>query len=333
MAPTAPVITTPADGAVLTANTVSVSGTAEADGSLVLYNGNDELVTVTSSGGSWSALLSLADGEYALWASLTTADGTSEASVDVHVTVSGQPQPSTDPSPESDAASPAPEPEGASDQGAPAEGVTGAPEVPPAGGTDLQVPGPVEPAPSAEVVPDATAPGGGTQISPQANAETAAAAAPEAGADPVAPAPPEAPVIEVPHADEEFADNLVTVSGTAEPSGAAVIVYADAKAIGTASVDDKGDWSIEANLPNGEYELSASVNDAGRASARGDAVHIVVNHDASAPAAEPSDDPEERFVEFLESRILRGYPLRWSLIQELRQHAQAWVDHRKASQG
>lgn len=178
---------------------------------------------------------------------------------------------------------------------------------------------------STEVTPDSSGPSGGTQINVQANAENAAATPAEEQASTETPEVPAAPVIETPHADEEFGDNVVHVSGTAEPSGATVTVYADSREIGTASVDDKGDWSIEANLPNAEYVLSASVNDTGRISERSEGVHIIVNHDAGAPAPEPSSDPDVRFAEFLRANLLRGYPLRWERITELQAATEAWI--------
>lgn len=184
---------------------------------------------------------------------------------------------------------------------------------------------PAEEPTSTEVQPDSSEPSGGTQVNVQANAEDAAATPVEEQASTEAPDVPDAPVIETPHVDEEFADNMVHVSGTAEPSGATVTVYADSRAIGTASVDDKGDWSLEANLPNAEYVLSASVNDIGKVSERSEGVHIIVNHDAGAPAPEPSSDPDVRFAEFLRAKLLRGYPLRWERITELQAAAEAWI--------
>lgn len=200
----------------------------------------------------------------------------------------------------------------------------------PAGeGTDVQaapeVDSSTEEPTSTEVQPDSSEPSGGTQVNVQANAEDAAATPVEEQASTEAPDVPDAPVIETPHVDEEFADNMVHVSGTAEPSGATVTVYADSRAIGTASVDDKGDWSLEANLPNAEYVLSASVNDIGKVSERSEGVHIIVNHDAGAPAPEPSSDPDVRFAEFLRAKLLRGYPLRWERITELQAAAEAWI--------
>lgn len=344
---TPPSINSPTDGEVLTSNTVSVSGSTETDGTVVIYNGPTALSTVTSSNGSFSTLLSLADGEYALWANVSNGAVTSGESADVHVTVSGQPAPSAEPAPSdsgSDAPSPAPEADGTGDQAAPADAgtppdapapVTADPAAadPATGNTDVQVaqvnPNPDEEPPSPEVTPDSSGTPGGTQVDPQANAETAAATDPEPAADPAAPVAPDAPTIEVPADGETMENNFFTVSGTAEPSGASVVLYVDSRMAGTASVDDKGDWTLEVNLPNAEYNLSASVNDTGRVSARSTDVHVIVNHDTDVVPVEP-EDPADALALFLQQHIVHGYPMRWHLIHELRMKAEAWLESRNS---
>lgn len=110
-APGAPTITSPVDGSTLTSNTVEIYGDAPANGSVVIYDAADTLVTVTSSGGTFGAGVSLADGVHALRATLTAAGATSPDSAGVTVIVSAQPAPTPPPAPTPSAPTPPPVPQ------------------------------------------------------------------------------------------------------------------------------------------------------------------------------------------------------------------------------
>ncbi|MDQ3668757.1 MAG: Ig-like domain-containing protein [Actinomycetota bacterium] len=90
IAPDAPVITTPADGAKTDDPTVTVSGTAEANSAVEVFDGSVSRGSATADGsGGWSTTLAgLADGSHTLTAKATDAAGnTSSASSGVTVTV------------------------------------------------------------------------------------------------------------------------------------------------------------------------------------------------------------------------------------------------------
>lgn len=142
---------------------------------------------------------------------------------------------------------------------------------------------------------------------------------------------PEAPVIEVPANGQESADSHIVVSGTGEPGGAIVTVYADAQVLGGANIDDTGNWSVEGTLPNAEYVLTAVTSDQGRLSEASEPVTVTVNYPEITPPAPEPTDPEERLLAFLKEKILGGYPMRWEIIFELRQHSQAWIDSKESS--
>lgn len=110
--PSPPVITSPATGATLTSNTVSVAGTADSDGEVVVWDGGDEVSvgSAMASGGTWSTTLSLAEGSHTLTANIRTENDvnrTSGESDAVTILVNTEPAPDPTPQPVPD---PTPEP-------------------------------------------------------------------------------------------------------------------------------------------------------------------------------------------------------------------------------
>lgn len=311
-APAAPVITAPTDGATVS-SPVSVVGTAGADGTVTVYDGDASVASATAALDSWSVTLTLDAGPHKLWATVADANGNSEASGDVNVTVEVPPVPDGDASGAGEgSAQPDPAPDAPS---------TGTQTVSEPGQPPSETPAPDPSTLTATVDPNPSSTGNADATPP---AETA-----PAPTDPSVDGTPDAPIIEVPAASAELDESLVQVSGTAEAYGATVIVSADARAIGQASVDSTGNWSLEASLPNGEYDLTAVVNDTGKVSAVSDTVAITVNYDASTPAPAEPTDPDEALAQFLRTRVLRGYPLNWELISELRARVARWLDAKK----
>ncbi len=91
--PLAPVISTPADGALLNSTSIGVSGTAEANSTINVYEGATVKGTAIASGaGSWSTTVTLTEGAHSLTATATDAAGnTSASSTAVGVTVDTAP--------------------------------------------------------------------------------------------------------------------------------------------------------------------------------------------------------------------------------------------------
>ncbi|WP_182629290.1 Ig-like domain-containing protein [Clostridium chromiireducens] len=90
-APEAPVITTPTNNTVTNDNTPTISGTAEANSTVKVYDGTTLIGTVTADGnGNWTLIPStgLADGNHAITATATDAAGNvSPASSAVNITI------------------------------------------------------------------------------------------------------------------------------------------------------------------------------------------------------------------------------------------------------
>jgi hypothetical protein len=89
-APTAPVITSPADGSTSTSRTITVSGTAEAGSTVAVVDGSTSQGTTSADGtGAWSTTLSnVADGSHTYTAKATDAAGnTSAASAPTTITI------------------------------------------------------------------------------------------------------------------------------------------------------------------------------------------------------------------------------------------------------
>ncbi|MHB8510843.1 MAG: Ig-like domain-containing protein [Actinomycetota bacterium] len=74
--PPAPVIVTPAEGAVLTSTSVNVSGTSPVNATIKVYEGSQQIGTTTAtSGGSWNVLITFSSGSHAITATETDSLG------------------------------------------------------------------------------------------------------------------------------------------------------------------------------------------------------------------------------------------------------------------
>jgi hypothetical protein len=204
-----------------------------------------------------------------------------------------------------------------------------------------------DPAPAPEVtIPEVTVPVvmSDAPVSP-ADPAPADAPAPASAPEPLpsnapqpppedAPAPPAAdagrapaPVIEVP-GDGEILDELeVTISGTVDTqAGGTVKVMSTAgRALGTASVEGTGDWSISTTLVNGDYSVYAQATTDGGLSNQSETVAFTVEHDPTLMADKPRT-PDEILAGFLRRRVLKGYQMTWEHSGEVRQAAIDWLE-------
>jgi len=90
VAPDAPTISTPTEAEELTTADFDITGTAQADSTVTLYDAADDSVidTATATGGAWTiSLVDQVDGSYAVYATATDAGGESDPSADRNYTV------------------------------------------------------------------------------------------------------------------------------------------------------------------------------------------------------------------------------------------------------
>ncbi|MBI5311121.1 MAG: hypothetical protein HZB14_08905, partial [Actinobacteria bacterium] len=295
VAPAAPVISSPADGAHTNDTTPTVSGTAEANSTVSVYDDVTLLGTATADGsGNWSYTPGspLAPGVHFFAATATDAAGNEGGSSNqVQVTIDiVAPDTTIDAAPPADDSSNDPSFSfSASEAGSSFEcridggawGSCTSPRV----YTDL-----AEGAHTFEV--RATDLAGNTDLSPASHTWNV---------DTVAPA---APVITSPADGLTTSDSTPTLNGTAE-ANAGVTVRIGSDVIGATTADGSGNWSFTpgAPLPDGVQAFSVTATDAaGNVSSQSNVVSITIDTTAPAttltgtpPADDPSNDPSFTF--------------------------------------
>ncbi|MBX3566405.1 MAG: putative Ig domain-containing protein, partial [Sphingomonas sp.] len=281
VAPAAPVVLSPADGATVGTATPAISGTAEANATVtVVIDGASAGTVSATAGGSWSFTSgSLADGAHTVRATATDAGGNaSPTSATNSFTV--------------DSTAPA-----APIILAPAEGARIANPTPVVSGT-------AEANATVAISIDGTAAGtvsvngGGTwsfttaTLADGPHTVTATASDGPGNVSPVSATrnfivdttAPGAPVILVPADGSSTADNTPDISGTAE-AGATVTVVIDGATAGTVTASGGGAWSFTAaTLADGAHTVRATATDSvGNASGASATINFTV--DTTAPAA------------------------------------------------
>src|SRR5918997_5336042 len=259
--PDAPVITSPADGAVTGDNTPTITGTAEPGSTVTVTDETGAVIgtAVADAAGNWSVdSTALADGDHTITAVATDAAGdTSPAPAPVTFTV--------------DTVAPA-----APVIASPADGSTIADDTPTVSGTG-------EPGATVEVTIDGTvigtttvaadgtwtvptttplADGPHTVTATQTDAagNTSPAASNTFTVDATAPDPP---VITAPADGSVTGDTTPTVTGTAEPGSTGVVTDQAGNVLGTGVTAPDGTWSFDSPaLADGTYTITATATDA-----------------------------------------------------------------------
>ena len=262
--PTAPVITTPADGSSTSDTTPEVSGSAEPDTTVTVTEGGNAVCTATTgTDGKWSCTPTdeLAEGDHTFDAVATNANGDSPAAETTFTVDTTAPDAPTIDSPAKDATvqTGTPEISGTAEKGSTVT-VT-------EGGTTLCTTvaddnGDWSCTPTTALDNglhniEATATDAAGNVSDPATTDFTVDTEP---ADTTA---PDAPVIETPADSSTVTDPTPTVSGTAEPNSAVVVKEGD-NTICTSPADDDGNWSCDPTraLTNGEHTFTATATDA-----------------------------------------------------------------------
>ncbi|MDC0714124.1 Ig-like domain-containing protein [Stigmatella sp. ncwal1] len=283
-APAAPVVVTPANGAVLTDNTPTYSGTAEAGATVTLIvDGAPVGTTTANTSGAWSftPAVPLADGSHSVKATATDAAGNTSPESNTNTFII--------------------------DTTAPAAPVV----VTPANGSTTQdttptYSGTAEANSTVTVIVDGTSVGtttasasgswSFTPTTPLADgSHTVRATATDAVGNTSAPSntntfivdttAPAAPVVVTPANGSTTQDTTPTYSGTAE-ANSTVTVIVDGVPVGTTTASASGSWSFTPTAPllDGSHSVSATATDAaGNASAPSNTNTFIV--DTTAPAA------------------------------------------------
>ncbi|MEX0429736.1 Ig-like domain-containing protein, partial [Nocardioides sp. DS6] len=291
-APDAPVITEPADDSATADNTPTISGTGEAGDTVTVTDGNgDTLCTATvADDGTWTCdSVQLADGSYTITATQTDAAGNdSPASDPVTFTVDTDSPAApviTGPADDTTVADSTPTITGTGEAG---DTVT----VTDQDGTTLC---------TTTVGPDGTwscdsevelADGDHTLTATQ----TDEAGNTSPASDPIditVDTSEDAPTISTPESGSSTNDNTPTISGTGDPGATVTVTTDDGTELGTAVVDDDGNWSLDSTqLDDDTYTITATQSDAaGNDSLASDPVIFTV--DTQAPDAPAITAPED----------------------------------------
>lgn len=253
-APAAPVVSSPAPGALLSSASVTVSGTAEPGSTVTVREGSILIGQTTASGGSWSVSGTFADGPHALTITATDAAGNTSAASARSFTVDTTPP-----------AAPV--------VNAPAEGALLASSLVAFAGTGE--PGAtVTLRKGTTVLATAAVNGFGdwtasATLADGVHAVTATATDPAGNISAASGArtftvdttPPAAPVITSPAADATVGATLVNIAGTAEPN-ATVRVLEGATLKATSTASGTGSWTAQATFPDGTHTITATATDA-----------------------------------------------------------------------
>ncbi|WP_413318264.1 Ig-like domain-containing protein, partial [Agrococcus sp. 1P02AA] len=289
-APVAPVIEQPLSGSTTGDSTPTVAGSGEA-GSTVVVTSSEGLVlgeALVDEDGAWSfASVELADGTYTITAVQSDAVGNESATSNSVIftvdTVAPEAPVIVSPADGSTIADATPTVSGTGEPGAIVEvsidgAVVGTAEVDEDGAWSLET-------------TDELADGEHTVDATQTDAAGNTSAA-DSNAFVVDTTAPEAPVIVSPADGSTSADTTPTVTGTGEP-GAIVVVSIDGTVVGTAEVDQAGDWSLETTeeLADGEHTIDATQTDDAGNTSPADSVTFVV--DTTAPDAPVIEAPAD----------------------------------------
>jgi len=260
--PAAPVVLTPADGAVITDNTPAYSGTAEAGVTVtIIVDGASVGTTTADATGAWSftPTTALADGQHTVRATATDTVGNTSPSSNTNTFMV-------------DTAAPA-----APVVLTPADGVTINDNTPTYSGT-------AEPGSTVAVIVDGTQVGtttataagtwsftpttgllNGTHTVRATATDAVGNTSPSSNTNTfiVDATPPPAPVVLTPANGATINDNTPTYSGTAEP-GSTVTVIVDGASVGTITADAAGNWSFTPGtaLADGAHAVKATAEDA-----------------------------------------------------------------------
>jgi PKD repeat protein len=274
-APAAPAITSPADHSYDNSHTVVLSGTAEPNSTIVVYDGSASVGGASTNGaGNWtSTLTSVADGAHAYTATATDAAGnTSPASAQLHITVDTQ----------APAAPAITSPADHSYNNTHTVVVSGTAEV----SSTLSV------LDGSSLVATVTADGSGnwsTTISGAGDGtHTYSATATDAAKNTsvastavhatVDTQPPGAPAITSPADHSYHYSHSVALSGTAEPNST-MVVYDGSASVGGASTNGAGNWtSTLTSVADGAHAYTATATDAaGNTSVASTPVQVTVD--------------------------------------------------------
>ncbi len=276
-APTAPTITTAqtptAD------NTPTVTGTAEANSTVTIYNGGTIVATVSANASgnyTYTFTTPLADGTHGLTATSTDAVGnTSASSATLNITIDTQaPAVPTITTAQTPTADNTPTVTGAAE---PNSTVTIIVDGNPVGTTTADASGnytftlPTPLSDGAHAVTATSTDGNGNTSAPSATLNITI--------DTQAPAVPTITTAQTP-----TSDNTPTVTGTAE-ANSTVTIYVEGNAVGTTTANAGGNYTYTFTTPlsDGTHALTATATDAvGNTSAKSPALNITI--DAAAPA-------------------------------------------------
>jgi uncharacterized protein (TIGR03382 family) len=284
LAPAAPVVTSPADGATINDNTPAYSGTAEPGSTVtVIVDGASVGTTTATAAGTWSytPAVVLAEGSHTVRATATDAAGNTGPSSSTNtftVDTTGPAAPVvTTPADGSTITDTTPTYSGTAEAGSTVNVIVDGASV---GTTTATAAGTWSFTPATALAEGphtvrATAADALGNTSPSSNTNTFT----------VDTTPPAAPVVLTPADGATINDNTPTYSGTAEP-GSTVAVTVDGTQVGTTTATAAGTWSYTSTtgLSNGTHTVKARATDAvGNTSADSNTNTFVV--DATPPPA------------------------------------------------
>lgn len=272
-APTAPVITTPTDGAATSDTTPEISGTTEPGATVTIYvDGSSAGSTVADSNGDWSFVPNpaLAEGQYEISASATDAvgnNGPTSAAIGLTIDLTAPAAPLIS---------------------VPTDGASTSDPTPTIGGS-------AEPNAIVSVYRDGTLMGtvnadsnGDWAFTPSsslpdatyaltaraADAAGNTSAASDANDVTIDTQAPSAPVVATPADDTYTTDTTPTFSGTAE-AGSTVAIIIDANAPVSVTADGSGNWTYTPSTPLGEgaHSVLATASDAANNTSAASATH------------------------------------------------------------
>ncbi|MBA8793277.1 hypothetical protein FHX74_000871 [Friedmanniella endophytica] len=279
--PVAPVVTTPADGTVVADDTPTITGTGETGSTVTVYIDNAPQGSAPVTNGSWTftPTLALTAGPHLISATQTDAAGNvSDPSTSVRITVDTDAPAApviTGPANGGAVNDPTPDVTGTGQPGATVVvTVDGGAQVTTTVGTDGRW----------SVTLPTLADGPHTAVASLTGTNGLPAVGTASVAFTVDTVSPSAPVIVTPPTGAVLGTATPTITGTGEPA-ATVTVKDGSRTLGTAVVNDQGNWSlVSAPLAEGQHVLTATQTDrAGNPSSVSSAHPVSV--DLTAPAA------------------------------------------------
>ncbi|SEK93114.1 Myxococcales GC_trans_RRR domain-containing protein/MYXO-CTERM domain-containing protein [Stigmatella aurantiaca] len=283
-APAAPVVTTPANNAVINDNTPTYSGTAEQGSTVnVIVDGVPVGTATANASGNWSftPTVPLLDGPHTVSATATDAAGNTSPASNTNTFIVDTTEPVAPvvvtPANFSTTSDNTPTYSGTAEPGTTVNVIVNGTSVGTAltNGSGNWTLTPTTPLPDGQYSVSATATDNAGNTSPASNTNVFT----------VDTAAPAAPVVTTPANGSLINDTTPTYSGTAEP-GSTVTVIVDGTSVGTATADASGNWSLTPTTPlaEGPHTVSATAVDAaGNTSPASNTNTFTV--DATAPAA------------------------------------------------